>query len=128
VVDAVVPVRFERGPRPVAVEAGSATEEAAELLPDSRVIGAFHNLAADVLLDSAASVDADVLVTGNDAEAKETVSILAAQIKGARAIDAGPLRFSRFVEGLTVLLIGINGRYKAHSSIRVSGLPLEGER
>ena len=128
VVDAVVPVRFERGPRPVDVEAGSATEEAAELLPGSRVIGAFHNLAADVLLDPAASVDADVLITGNDAEAKTTVSILAGQIKGARAIDAGPLRFSRFVEGLTVLLIGINGRYKAHSSIRVSGLPLEGVR
>ncbi|MSP23146.1 MAG: NADPH-dependent F420 reductase [Dehalococcoidia bacterium] len=128
VVDAVVPVRFERGPRPVEVEAGSATEEAAQILPDSRVIGAFHNLAAEVLLDPGASVDADVLVTGNDAEAKETVLILAGQIKGTRAVDAGPLRFSRFVEGLTLLLIGINGRYKAHSSIRVSGLPLEGVR
>lgn len=128
VVDAVVPVRFERGPRPVEVEAGSATEEAAALLPDSRVVGAFHNLAAEVLLDPSASVDADVLITGSDAEAKETVSILAGQIRGARAVDAGPLRFSRFVEGLTILLIGINGRYKAHSSIRVSGLPLEGTR
>jgi 8-hydroxy-5-deazaflavin:NADPH oxidoreductase len=128
VVDAVVPVRFERGPRPVDVEAGSATEEAAALLPDSLVIGAFHNLAAEVLLDPTASVDADVLITGNDAEAKATVSNLAAQIKGARPVDAGPLRFSRFVEGLTILLIGINGRYKAHSSVRVSGLPLEGVR
>jgi NADPH-dependent F420 reductase len=128
VVDAVVPVRFERGPRPVDVEAGSATEEAAALLPESRVIGAFHNLSADVLLDPTASVDADVLITGNDAEAKETVSILAGQIQGARPVDAGPLRFSRFVEGLTILLIGINGRYKAHSSVRISGLPVEGVR
>jgi NADPH-dependent F420 reductase len=125
VVDAVVPVRFERGPRPVDVEAGSATEEAAALLPDSRVIGAFHNLAAEVLLDPAASVDADVLITGNDTEAKATVSALAAQIEGARPVDAGPLRFSRFVEGITILLIGINGRYKAHSSVRISGLPAE---
>ena len=39
------------------------TEEAAEILPDSTVIGAFHNLAAEVLLDPGASVDADVLVT-----------------------------------------------------------------
>jgi NADPH-dependent F420 reductase len=122
VVDAVVPVRFERGPRPVDVPDGSATEEAAALLPDSTVIGAFHNLAADVLLDPQASVDADVLITGNDAAAKETVSTLAGQIQGARALDGGPLRFSRFIEGLTILLIGINGRYKAHSSIRISGV------
>src|SRR5690606_23584578 len=56
VVDAVVPVMFDRGPRPVDVEAGSATEEAAQLLPDSTVVGAFHNLAAEVLLDPDASV------------------------------------------------------------------------
>jgi hypothetical protein len=122
VVDAVVPVRFERGPRPVEVAAGSATEEAAELLPDSRIIGAFHNLAADVLLDPALDVDADVLVTGGDAEAKQIVMALANEIAGVRAVDAGPVRFSRFVEGITTLLIGINGRYKSHSSIRIVGL------
>ncbi len=122
VVDGVVPVRFERGPRPVDVPAGSAAEEAAQILPDSTIVGAFHNLAADVLLDPRRPVDADVLITGNDAEAKATVSRLAEQIEGARAVDAGALRFSRFVEGLTVLLIGINGRYKAHSSVRISGL------
>lgn len=122
VVDGVVPVRFDRGPRPVDVPEGSAAEEAAQILPDSTVIGAFHNLAADVLLEPDRPVDADVLITGNDSEAKATVSRLAEQIDGARAVDAGPLRFSRFVEGLTILLIGINGRYKAHSSVRISGL------
>lgn len=123
VVDAVVPVRFERGPRPVEVEEGSATEQAAALLPDSRVVGAFHNLAAEALLDIARPVEADVLVTGADAEAKTLVSALAEDIEGVRAVDAGPLRFSRFVEGLTVLLIGINARYKAHSAVRIQGLP-----
>ncbi len=126
VVDAVVPMRFERGPRPIDVEAGSATEEAAALLPDSRVVGAFHNLPTEVLLDPTAAVDADVLVTGADGEAKETVCELAAQIESVRAVDAGPLRFSRFVEGLTVLLIGINGRYKAQTGARISGLPKDG--
>lgn len=124
VVDGVVPVRFERGPRPIDVPDGSATEEAAAILPNSTVVGAFHNLAADVLLEPDQSVDADVLITGNDAEAKSLVSRLAEDIKGARAVDAGPLRFSRFVEGMTILLIGINGRYKAHSSVRISGLEI----
>ena len=122
VVDAVVPVMFDRGPRPVDVPAGSATEEAAEILGASRVIGAFHNLAAEVLLDPAASVDADVLVTGGDAEAKQAVMALANEIAGVTAVDAGPLRFSRFVEGITILLIGINGRYKAHTGVRIAGL------
>ena len=123
VVDAVVPVRFDRGPVPVEVKAGSATEEAAELLPESRVVGAFHNLAADLLMDPEAPVDADVLVTGADKEAKRLVCELAEQIEGVRAVDAGPLRFSRFVEGITVLLIGINGRYRTHSGVRIAGLP-----
>ncbi len=123
VIDAVVPVRFDRGPRPIDVAAGSATEEAAALLTDSRVVGAFHNLAAEELLNPERRVEADVLITGGNAEDKSIVSALAEQIPGVRAVDAGPLRFSRFVEGLTVLLIGINGRYKTHSGVRVTGLP-----
>ncbi len=122
VVDAVVPVRFEKGPRPIEVEAGSATEEAAEILPDATVLGAFHNLAAEVLLNPDAAVDADVLVTGANGEAKQAVMALAEQIQGCRAVDAGPLRFSRFVEGITTLIIGINGRYKVHGGIKITGL------
>lgn len=122
VVDAVVPVVFDRGPRPVEVPDGSATEEAAAILAGARVVGAFHNLSAEVLLDPDAHVGADVFVTGADAEAKQAVIALAAAIAGVRGIDAGPLRFSRFVEQITILLIGINGRYKAHTGMRVVGL------
>ena len=122
VVDAVVPVVFDRGPRPVDVPDGSATEEAAAILTESRVVGAFHNLAAEVLLNPDADVGADVFVTGADAEAKQTVMALAGEITGVRGIDAGPLRFSRFVEQITILIIGINGRYKAHTGVRVVGL------
>ncbi|MDA0351544.1 MAG: NADPH-dependent F420 reductase [Chloroflexi bacterium] len=122
VVDAVVPVQFDRGPRPIEVAAGSATEEAKQILPEARVIGAFHNLSAEVLLEPDAPLHADVLVTGGDQEAKALVMALANEIEGARAVDAGPLRFSRFVEGITILLIGINGRYKTHSGIQVAGL------
>ena len=122
VIDAVVPVRFERGPRPVEVDAGSATEEAAQLLPNSRIIGAFHNLSAEELLEPAISLDADVLVTGSDTEAKQLVTTLANEIAGVRAVDAGPLRYSRFVEDITILLIGINGRYKTHSGIKITGI------
>jgi NADPH-dependent F420 reductase len=121
VIDAVVPVYFEKGPRPIDVPAGSATEEAAAILPDSKVSGAFHNLSAEILLDPDADLDADVLVTGSGV-AKEVAIQLASEIKGARAVDSGPLRYSRFVEGITILLIGINSRYKTHTGVTVSGL------
>lgn len=123
VVDAVVPVRFERGPRPVEVPEGSAAEQAAAVLPGARVVAAFHTIAAEKLLDPSHVLHEDVLVASNDAEAKAVVSALVAEIASLRAVDAGPLRFARFIEGLTVLLIGINGRYKVESGIRIEGLP-----
>lgn len=123
VIDAVVPLRFDRGPYSIDVPDGSATEEAAALLPESHVIGAFHNLPAELLLDPAAALDADALVCGSDAAAKAAVMALAGEIAGVRPVDAGPLRFARFVEQLTVLLIGINGRYRATASPQFTGLP-----
>lgn len=123
VVDAVVPMRFERGPRPVEVAEGSATEQAAALLPASTVVGAFHNVAAAALADLGETLHQDVLVTADDAEAKATVSALIASVPGLRAVDAGPLRYAGFVEGITLLLVGINIRYKAHAGVRIDGLP-----
>lgn len=125
VVDTVVPVRFDRGPRPVEVPEGSATEQAAALLPESRVVGAFHTLAAEALTDVAHPVNGDVLIVGTDAEAKATVVALAAQIAGVRVVDAGPLRYARFVEGLTILLIGINGRYHTQAGVQITALPAD---
>lgn len=123
VIDAVVAMRFDRGPRPVDVEEGSATEEAAAILAGIAVCGAFHNVAAASLLDLAHPLDDDVLVTGDDADAKTRVRALVDEVAGLRSVDAGPLRFSRFVEGLTILLVGVNIRYKARAGVRLSGLP-----
>jgi predicted dinucleotide-binding enzyme len=48
---------------------------------------------------------------------------LAGSIRGARAVDGGPLAASHYVEGITALLIGVNKRYKATTGIRLVGLP-----
>jgi NADPH-dependent F420 reductase len=114
VIDAVVPMRFERGPRPVEVAEGSATEQ---------VVGAFHNVAAAALANLGEALHQDVLVTADDAEAKAAVNALIESVPGLRAVDAGPLRYARFVEGITLLLVGINIRYKAHAGVRIDGLP-----
>ena len=123
VVDVVAPIAFERGAaRAVAVEEGSAAEQARKCLPNSRVVGAFHNLSAEELLKPDALIDADVVVCADDAGAKSAVMKLAETIEGVRAVDGGALANSRYVEELTALLININRIYKAHSTIKIAGI------
>ena len=123
VVDVVVPLEF-RGGRPTAVPVpeGSAARQAQSLLPDSAVVAAFHTVSARDLLDPTRRVDTDVLVCGDEAEAKGLVMEAAQAIPGVRAVDGGPLDNSRFIEGFTVLLLEVNRRYRVRASLRLTGL------
>jgi NADPH-dependent F420 reductase len=122
VVDCVNPIGFdERGAYPLAVAEGSAAEQAAAVLPDSRVVGAFHHVSAVLLADPQVStVDLDVLVLGDDRGATDTVQALAEVIPGVRGVYAGRLRNAGQVEAFTANLIAINRRYRAHAGIRVT--------
>ncbi|HVA60173.1 MAG TPA: NADPH-dependent F420 reductase [Mycobacteriales bacterium] len=124
VVDCVNPLGFdERGAHRLEVAEGSAAEQAAALLPGSRVVAAFHHVSAVLLLDPAlADVDTDVLVLGDDRDATDAVQALAAQIPGIRGVYGGRLRNAGQVETLTANLIEVNRRYKTHAGIRVTGL------
>ncbi|MCW2601477.1 MAG: reduced coenzyme oxidoreductase [Frankiales bacterium] len=122
VIDCVNPLGFDKqGAYALPVEEGSAAEQAATVLPDSRVVAAFHHVSAVLLLDEAVdSVDTDVLVLGDDREATDLVEALVARVPGMRGIYAGRLRNAHQVEGLTANLISINRRYKAHAGLRVT--------
>ena len=124
VVDCVNPLGFDKqGAYALDVEEGSAAQQAAALLPDSTVVGAFHNVSAVKLDDpEITSVDTDVLVLGDDREATELVQSLAGLIPGVRGIYGGRLRNARQVEALTANLISVNRRYKAHAGIRVTDI------
>lgn len=123
VVDCVNPMRFERGrPTMVDVPEGSAAQQAAAVLPDSTVVSAFHDVSATLLLGPLPSVRTDVLVCGDDADAKLLVCSLASQIRGLRGIDVGPLALSSVLESLTMVLIGVNKRYQTHAGVRVTGV------
>jgi NADPH-dependent F420 reductase len=124
VVDCVNPLGFdERGPYPIAVPEGSAAEQAAALLPSSRVCAAFHHVSSVLLVDPAVpSVDLDVLVLGDDRDAVAVVMALAGRIDGVRGVHAGRLRNAGQVEALTANIIAINRRYKTHAGVRVTGL------
>jgi NADPH-dependent F420 reductase len=124
VVDCVNPLGFDkRGAYPLAVAEGSAAEQAAGLLPGSRVVAAFHHVSAVLLLDpEVETIDMDVLVLGDDREATDTVQALAARIPGVRGVYAGRLRNSGQIEALTANLVSVNRRYKAHAGLRITDI------
>jgi len=122
VVDCVVPMGFdELGAYALDVPEGSVTQQAAALLPDSAVVGAFHHLSAVLLEDlERSTLDGDVLVVGDDRKATDTVQALAGRLPGMRGIYAGRLRNARQVEALTINLVSVNRRYKVHAGVRVT--------
>jgi NADPH-dependent F420 reductase len=124
VISCVNPLGFDkRGPYGLTVSDGSAAEQAAALLPDSRVVGAFHHVSAVSLLgDGDFLAHEDVLVCGDDSDAKAVVQGIAAAVTGRYGVDAGALRMARQLEPLTAVLISINKRYRAHSGLAVTGL------
>ena len=126
VIDCVNPLGFDKkGAYVLDVEEGSAAEQAAALLPESTVIGAFHNVSAVKLEDpEVTEVDTDVLVLGEgeDREACDLVQDLAGVIPGVRGVYGGRLRNAHQVESLTANLISVNRRYKAHAGIRITDI------
>jgi NADPH-dependent F420 reductase len=122
VINCVNPLGFDKqGAFALPVEEGSAAQQCAAVLPESRVVGAFHHVSAVLLLDETVeSVDTDILVLGDDREATDLVQALVARIPGMRGIYAGRLRNAHQVEALTANLISVNRRYKAHAGLRVT--------
>jgi NADPH-dependent F420 reductase len=128
-IDVSVPLDPENPRRMKMPSAGSATEEAQAFFgPETKVVAAFQNVSAHLLRDTHHTIDCDVLVCGNDAEAKKTVMRLVAKM-GLHAYDVGPAESARVVEGVTSLLIRLNIRHKVKGSgIRLTGLPLDLEK
>jgi 8-hydroxy-5-deazaflavin:NADPH oxidoreductase len=124
VIDCVNPLGFDKqGPYPLRVAEGSAAQQAAALLPESRVCAAFNHVSAPLLADpEVARIDLDVLICTEDRELVGVVAGLAARIPGMRGIYAGRLRNAHQIEAFTANLIAINKRYKAHAGIRVTDL------
>jgi NADPH-dependent F420 reductase len=123
-VDVSVPLDPENPRRMKMPPAGSATEEAQEFLgAGTKVVAAFQNVAAHLLRDPKHHIDCDILVCGNDAEARKTVIGLISKM-GLKGYDIGTADGARVVEGLTSILIRLNIRNKVKGAgIRLTGLP-----
>ena len=129
VIDTTVPLASGAGGRPtrmLGVWQGSAAQQTAELLPAGiPVAAAMQNLSAE-LLQGSGPVECDVIVSSDDATARQVAGELAEKIPGVRALNGGALENARIVEQITALLIGLNIRYKVHhAGLRITGLPIK---
>jgi NADPH-dependent F420 reductase len=103
--------------------AGSAAQEAKEIVgEDVEVVAAFQNISHELLLGEE-EVDCDVLVTGTSKKARAEILTLV-EATGLTGWDAGPIENSVVVEGLASVLININRQYgSTHAGIKITSVP-----
>lgn len=122
-VDSTVPLMPPKVMRVQLPEGGSAAKQTQDLLGENvRVVSAFQNIAAAHLRSGKQDEEeCDVLVCGNDPEARQVVIDLAEAI-GLKAWHAGAIDNSAVAEGLTSILIFLNKKYKIDGAgIRITG-------
>ena len=102
---------------------GSMAAQLAFALPESTIVGAFHHLPASDMEDLDSDLDADVVIFSDDAPAREVVAELVNQMPGLRAIIAGSMSLASAIEAFTAVCISVNIRHKAHSYVKLAGLP-----
>jgi NADPH-dependent F420 reductase len=101
--------------------AGSAAQEAKEIVGDDvEVVAAFQNVSYEHLMGEQ-EVQCDVLVTGTSKKARTEVLTLV-EATDLTGWDAGPIENSVVVEGLTSVLININKEYgSTYAGIKITG-------
>jgi hypothetical protein len=85
-------------------------------------VAGFHTVSARALARPEDPLREDVLICGDDDDAKRVVAELAERIVEGRAVDAGRLEVARWLEPTTAVLLNVNRVYKANSGLRVTGL------
>lgn len=119
-IDVTVPLVPPKVARVQMPDEGSAGQIAQELLGDKvKVVSAFQNVAAHHLRQGKA-LSCDVLVCGNDKNARGQV-IKLVEAAGMRGFHAGAINNAAAVEAMTSVLIFINKQYKCHAGIRITG-------
>ena len=122
VVSVAAPIVFVDGQVGAATGEISLAETTALEAPEARVVAGFHTVSAKALADPDLPLDEDVLLAGDDTEAKGVVAGLARRLVDGQAVDCGRLEVARWLETLTAVLLNVNRRYKANAGVRVTGL------
>jgi len=99
---------------------GSSALEIKEKLPETaKLVSAYHNLPAKELAKIDEELNYDVVICGDDEDAKAVITKLTEQIPNLRVLDAGALSVSPMIEAITPLIVNLNIRYKPqHFSVK----------
>ncbi len=124
IVDITVPLQPPKVRSVNLPEGNAAALEARSYLPEgTRLVAALHHISSEHLSDPEHEFDCDVLVCGDDKEARAAVISVVADL-GLRGVDAGVLKNAVALESMTPVLLHINRRYKSvGSGIRITGIP-----
>ena len=124
IVDLTVPLQPPKVRSVNLPDGNAAALEARSYLPEgTRLVAALHHISSEHLSDPEQEFDCDVLVCGDDKEARGAVISVVADL-GLRGVDAGVLKNAVALESMTPVLLHINRRYKSvGSGIRITGIP-----
>lgn len=117
------PIVFRDGKPAAAPGELSLAEQAQRAAPSCRIVAGFHTVSASALARADQPLREDVLICGDDGDAKSIVAELAERIVEGRAVDAGRLEVARWLEPVTAVLLNVNRNYKVDSGVRITGLP-----
>jgi len=124
IVDITVPLQTPKVRSVNLPDGQAAALEARALLPEgTRLVAALHHISSEHLSDPEHTFDCDVLVCGDDKDARAAVISVISDL-GLRGVDAGVLKNAIALESLTPVLLHINRRYESvGSGIRITGIP-----
>jgi NADPH-dependent F420 reductase len=98
---------------------GSVAKELQALLWRSRVVTAFHLVPAAEFADLDRDMESDVVVLGDEDEARNALMHIVGSIPNLRPLDGGSLRNAVGMETFAAILLTINVRHKMRASLRL---------
>ncbi|MFA4934239.1 MAG: NADPH-dependent F420 reductase [Candidatus Methanoperedens sp.] len=107
IISLVVPMKKNGSFEYTPPEDGCAALRIQNLLPEVKVVSAYHNLSYRKLCKLDLEIKADVVICSDHEDAKQVVMDLTREIRSVRPLDGGPLKESRMIESLTPFLINM---------------------
>jgi hypothetical protein len=108
--------------RPVMPPEGSVAAAVAAAAPGARVVAALQHVPAASLGDLGGEPSCDVLVAGDDDEARAVVMSLIDEVPGLRGLDAGSLPNAVGIESFAAAMLTVNLRHKGETSLHLGGV------
>jgi predicted dinucleotide-binding enzyme len=114
--------RVDREFRAVFPGGSSLSEAMQRELPGSRVVAAFQHVPAASFAALDTPIESDVIVVGDDDDARTTVLDLTVGIPDLRAFDGGSLANAVGIEAFAAVLLSVNVRHRGKGTLRLLGL------